>query len=96
MLTTTILRSHHQWIQDHLRCAETEGTLPSRAHHFYRLASQGPNAPYVPENLLPPVSGSADGSMISFMTFGCKKCDSHLETPSKVYADDLIFLEKNR
>ncbi len=102
MLITTILRDHHPWIQSHittgkdgrLQCAATEGEILSRVHHFYRLGSQDPHAPYVPEKSLLSPDRTTPGSMVSFVTFGCKACDSHLETPKQVSPDDLMWFNK--
>lgn len=99
-VTTTTLLQHHAWLGAHaetkkdgrLFCQKTGGDINAQVAHRYRLDPQGPDAPYVDEMLLPEVTGSEGGSMVSFTTFSCPHCNDRPEIPKEVRGIDLVRL----
>lgn len=99
-ISTTTLRTHHAWLAGHaqsdkqgkLRCIATDQEINSRTHHFYRLQQQGCDTPFVDEADLPDISGSADGSMISFALFSCPACNILSAPPARIRQAELVRL----
>lgn len=100
-LTGTHLRDEVAWLLSHAapdkdktyRCKLYGNRIRSKVLHRCRATSSGPDAPFVEEHLWATGTGVTSGTMISFSTLWCSRCDRKPRKHASVRHSDLVCEE---